>query len=132
MNKSDYFHRTVAFAKRGDSVTLVDLNNPKKEIPPLDQWLGLVVSLADGQHTLQQLIEYVKGHYKGHAPHSLEATIDSAMTRLIESEVVKLSDDPIDLPYYLTLSADKLDLDLAKQLLHDDYFHFIEGAAQAE
>ena len=120
MDKSKYFYRTVVFSKQGDKVSLVDLHNPNEETPPLEPWLGLVVSLADGKHTLQQLIEYLATHYQNQPPDELEKTLDSVIGRLSQADVVKLADDPFDLPYYLTLSADKLDIDLAKQLMADD------------
>lgn len=120
MDKSKYFYRTVVFAKRGEKVFLVDLNNPKEETPPLDPWLGLMVSLADGQHSIQQLVGYLAKHYEDMPPDNLESTIDSVLKRLDETDVIKQSDGPIDLPYYLALPADKLDIELAKQLMTDD------------
>ena len=52
----------------------------------------------------------------------LERTLESVMDRLTETEVIKLSDDPVPLPYYLTLPAERLDIELAKQLMADDGF----------
>ncbi len=122
MQKSDYFYRAVVFAKREEKVSLVDLHNPEEETPPLEPWLGLVVSLADGQHSIQQLIEYLTGHYKGSPPDQMEETLDSVIKRLVDADVIKLSEEPVELPYYLSLQADKLDLDLAKQLMADDNY----------
>ena len=120
MDKSKYFYRTVVFAKQGDKVMLVDLDNPEQETPPLESWLGLVVSLADGQHTIQQLLDYMTDHYGGKPPDNLEQTIESVFGRLTENEVIKLSDDAHALPYYLSRSADKLDIEMAKQVMADD------------
>lgn len=123
MDKSKYFYRTVVFAKQGDKVMLVDLHNPKEETPPLESWLGLVVSLADGQHTIQQLLDYLTDRYEGKPPDNFEETIESVIGRLTESEVIKLVDEAFDLPYYLSRSADKLDMGMAKQLMADDGYH---------
>ncbi len=120
MDKNKYFYRTVVFAKQGDKVMLVDLHNPEKETPPLESWLGLVVSLADGQHTIQQLLDYLTDHYGGKPPGNIEETIESVMGRLTETEVIKLVDDAYTLPYYLSRSADRLDIDMAKQAMADD------------
>jgi hypothetical protein len=122
MDKSKYFYRTVVFAKQGDKVMLVDLHNPEpeKEVPPLESWLGLVVSLADGQHTIQQLLDYLTDHYGGKPPDNLEETIESVMGRLTGNEVIKLADETHTLPYYLSRSADRLDIDMAKQAMADD------------
>lgn len=120
MDKTKYFYRTVIFAKQGDKVMLVDLHNPEKETPPLESWLGLVVSLADGQHTIQQLLDYLTNHYNGKPPDNIEETIKSILGRLTETEVIKLTDEAYNLPYYLSRSADKLDMGMAKQLMADD------------
>lgn len=120
MEKSKYFYRTVVFAKQGDKVMLVDLHNPKKESPPLESWLGLVVSMADGQHTIQQLLDFLTDSYNGKLPDNLEETIESVIGRLTETEVIKLADETIELPYYLSRSADKLDIETAKRVMADD------------
>jgi len=120
MDKSKYFYRTAVFAKLGDKVMLVDLNDPEAEVPPLESWLGLVVSLADGQHTIQQLLDYLTSHYGDSTPDSLEQTIESVMERLTKNEVIKLADEAHALPYYLSRSADKLDIEMAKEAMADD------------
>ncbi|GMR07266.1 MAG: hypothetical protein BMS9Abin26_0268 [Gammaproteobacteria bacterium] len=103
-----------------DKVMLVDLDNPKEETPPLESWLGVVVSLADGQHTIQQLLDYMSEHYGGKPPDNLEETIESVIKRLTQGEVIKLADEAFKLPYYLSRSADKLDIEMAKQAMADD------------
>ncbi|HEC28376.1 MAG TPA: hypothetical protein ENI65_02145 [Gammaproteobacteria bacterium] len=123
MEKSKYFYRTAVFARQGDKIMLVDLHNPEKEEPPLERWLGLVVSLADGQHTIQQLLDYMTDHYDGKPPESLEKTIESVLERLTKNEVIKFADEAYKLPYYLSRSADKLDLDMARRVMADDGYH---------
>ena len=83
----------------------------------------MVVSLADGQHTIQQLIEYLTDQYHGAPPQELERTIESVIKRLTEAEVIKLPDQAVILPYYLSLPAEKLDMEMARRLMTDDgYF----------
>jgi len=123
LDKSKYFYRNAVFAKLKDKVMLVDLSDPEKEVPPLESWLGLVVSLADGQHTIQQLLDYMTDHYGGKPPDNLEETIASVIKRLTKNEVIKLADETYKLPYYLSRSADKLDIEMAKQAMADDDFH---------
>ena len=123
MDKSKYFFRTVVFSKLNKQVSLVDLYYPEEKTPPLDSWLGVIVLLADGQHTIAQLIEHMTAQYKGAPPDNLEKTIESAMQRLIETEVVRLSENPIDLPYYLSTPAEKLDIDMAKSLMEKDGYN---------
>jgi len=120
VDKSQYISRCVVFSKKGDKVSLVDLNNP--EVDPLvyEPWLGLVVALADGQHTIQELISYASKHYANGPPGGLVPTIESAVKRLSETGIVRLSDEPIELPYYLTLPAESLDVPRALHLMEEN------------
>jgi len=120
MDRSQYIYRCVVFSKKGDKVSLVDLYNPNAEPRVYEPWLGLVVALADGQHTIQELINYASQHYANGPPDGLDSTIESAVERLSETGSVRLSDEPIELPYYLTLPAERLDVPRALNLMAED------------
>ena len=120
MDKSQYFYRIAVFSMQEDKVSLLDANDLSAKTSPLEPWLGLVVSLADGQHTLQQLIEHLAGQYGGTPPAELERTIESVIERLTETDVIKLADQAVTLPYYLSLPAEKLDVEMAKRFMTDD------------
>ena len=123
MDKSQYFYRIAFFSMQEDKVSLLEANDLSAKTPPLDPWLGVVVSLADGQHTIQQLIENLAGQYHGAPPQELERTIESVIERLTETEVLKLADQAVVLPYYLSLPTEKLDMEMARRLMTDDgYF----------
>ena len=55
MNNTQYFYRTAIFTRENNQVALVDIYHPE-QLTPLDDWLGTVVSLADGGHTIQELV----------------------------------------------------------------------------
>ena len=120
MDRSQYISRRVVFSKKGDKVSLVDLYNPDADPLVYEPWLGLVVTLADGQHTIQELTSYASQHYAKGPPSGLDATIESAVKRLLETGTVRLSDEPIELPYYLTLPAERLDVPRALHLMAED------------
>jgi hypothetical protein len=120
MDRSQYISRCVVFSKEGDKVALVDLYNPDAEPLVYEPWLGLVVSLADGQHTIQELVSYASQHYENGPPSGLDSTIESAVKRLSETSTVRLSDEPIELPYYLTLPAERLDVPRALRLMAEN------------
>ena len=123
MDKSQYFYRIAVFSMQEDKVSLLDANDLSAKTPSLETWLGVVVSLADGQHTIQQLIEQLAGQYDGTPPQELERTIESVIERLTETEVLKLADQAVILPYYLSLPVEKLDMEMARRLMTDDgYF----------
>ena len=98
IDRSQYISRCVVFSKQGEAVSLIDLHNPDAEIYTYEPWLGLVVSLADGQHSVDELISYASQHYGQNA----------------------LSDEPNELPYYLMHPVERLDIPRAQRLLTED------------
>jgi hypothetical protein len=62
MDNSQFFSRLVTFPLKDQQVGLADINHPDK-ISPLDDWLGVVVSLADGHHTIQEMISFMARQY---------------------------------------------------------------------
>lgn len=120
MDRSQYIYRRVVFSKNGDKISLVDLYNPDAEPHIYAPWLGLVVSLADGQHTIQDMIGYLEKYYAKGSPDNMISTIESAVERLSETGTVLMSPEPIELPYYLTLPAERLDVPEALRLMEAD------------
>jgi hypothetical protein len=120
VDRSQFVSRLVVFSKHGDQISLVELSNPDAKPHVYTAWLGLVISLADGRHTIQELISYAGQHYAGGPPDGLAATIESATQRLAETGTVQLSDAPVELPYYLTLPAERLDVPKALELMAED------------
>ncbi|MDP7419266.1 MAG: hypothetical protein QF483_05245 [Gammaproteobacteria bacterium] len=101
-------------------MSLVDIFDPKKEALDFEPWLGIIVSLADGKHTIQELVDYLVSHYQGTPPSNLADTLESAINRLIETEMIKLSEGAIELPYYLAVPANVMDIEKAKRLMAED------------
>ena len=118
MKNSQYFYRNAIFSNFNSLVSLVDINNPERRTS-LEEWLGIVVSLADGQHTIQELIDYMGQQYQ-QAPANLEETLHSVIGRLEEGRIIQLSDTPISLPYYLQYPIERLDIEKAKTLIAED------------
>jgi len=100
-------------------LALVDKRNPQETVK-LEPWLATVFLLADGQHTVNDLILHLRGQYGGNVPVELERTILSVVGRLVESGTVQLSDLPHDLPYHLARPVEELDPEEAKRYLQED------------
>ena len=118
MNKLEYFYRTVVFTRKAGKVALADIHNPE-ETTALEEWLGVVVSLADGHHTLQELADFISNRYP-QAPTRLDETLDSVVERLLEANMIKLTSKAVELPYYLASPIEELDKDKAKKLMVED------------
>ena len=118
MNNGQYFYRTAVFTRKGNQVALADINQTE-QTTPLDDWLGTVVSLADGSHTIGELIDYMGSQYP-QPPANLEKTLHSVIERLLDGKLIQLSESPVALPYYLAEPIEKLDLVLAKQKIEED------------
>lgn len=121
MDKTKYFYRILLYTNENGQIALVDKHDPDKTIP-LEPWLGLVVSLADGKHTIAQLIDHIESSYKGLPPADLEKTLESAIDRLVNSQALQLADEAVALPYYLTLPKEVLDKEKANKLMIEDGF----------
>lgn len=121
MDKAKYFYRLLVYTRDGDKVFVLDRFKGNEKVP-LEPWLGIVVSLADGQHTLGELVTHLANRYMGNPPVDLEQTIASVVDRLVESEVIKLSDKPITLPYYLAFPVEEQNAEAArKEMVKDGY-----------
>jgi hypothetical protein len=120
MDTTQYFYRNVIFSKEGNTISLIDIYNPDNEKHVLDSWFGLVLNLADGQHTIDQLFQYLLSKYNGNPPANLEQTIHSVVGRLVESKLIMLTKEATELPYYLSFPYEQLDIEKAKKLLKQD------------
>lgn len=118
MENTQYFYRNIIFTRKNNQVSLVDINRPDNATH-LEEWLGIVVSLADGRHTIQELIDYMKKNYQ-QAPASLEKTLHSVIERLEEGKIIQLSESEVSLPYYLSLPIEELDIEKAKKMIRED------------
>jgi uncharacterized coiled-coil protein SlyX len=118
LDKSQYFYRTVIFTRKAGIVALADINNPQ-ESTKLEEWFGVVISLADGKHTLQELTDFMAKQYQ-QKPERLDDTLESVIERLLEGNMLKLSDQAVELPYYLAAPIEQLDIEKAQKLIKED------------
>ena len=125
MDNTQYFYRNIIFTRKNNQISLVDINQPDS-VTPLDDWLAIVVSLADGRHTIQELIDYMSKQYQ-QAPEGLEKTLHSVIERLEEGKIIQLSKSAVSLPYYLSLPIEELDLEKAKKLIKEDGYDSTSG-----
>jgi hypothetical protein len=120
METSHYFYRNVIFSKQGKTISLIDIYHPKSERKELDSWFGMILQLADGQHTVEQMIQFMGGQYNGIPPKNLRNTLVSVVDRMVKAKLIMLTEEPTDLPYYLSMPYEMLDIDKAKKKIAQD------------
>ena len=121
MEHAYYFKRNTVYKVNGDEISVVDVKD-SNSLTTLDPWMARIVLLADGQHTIDQLIEHMTTQYPDGAPENLIETIESVITRLTENEVIELTMRPSLLPYYLRLPIDEQDPKEATAMMIKDGF----------
>lgn len=117
MDNSQFFFRTLPYTRKDGMVALVDIFQTTNTTP-LEEWLGTVVSLADGHHTIQQMIDYLASQYSS-PPEGLEKTLHSVIERLLDSDIILLSKRITTLPYYLSGPIEDLDLERARKSVQE-------------
>ncbi len=119
LNPSHYFYRTAVYCENNGQPALGDIHNPA-HITPLEPWFGIVIPLADGQHTLGEMMHNITQRYQGNPPANLEQTLASVVERLIVGKLLVTTTNPVSLPYYLAHPLEMLDIDKAKQHMIED------------
>ena len=120
MDTKQYFYRNVIFSKQGQTISIVDIHDPKNDKEALDPWFGMVLQLADGQHTIEQLCQFMGTQYKGMPPPNLEQTLHSVVERMAQNRIIMLTEKPTELPYYLSMPYELLDIEKAKAAIAED------------
>ena len=120
MNTKQYLYRNVIFSKQGNTISLIDIHHPDNNKEKLDPWFGMVLQLADGQHTIEQLHQYISSLYNGSPQENLQKTIHSVIQLMSNSRLIVITEEKTELPYYLSLPYEMLDIEKAKDLLKED------------
>ena len=121
MEHAHYFKRNTVYKVDEGNISVVDVQQ-NNTLTPLDPWMGMVVLLADGQHTIDQFIQHMANQYPEGAPENMIETIESVITRLVDSDVIELTARPSLLPYYLRLPLDEQEPEQATQMMINDGF----------
>lgn len=120
MNTEQYFYRNTPYSKKENTVSIIDIHNPEKNRQDLEPWFGIVFQLADGQHSVEDLYNFLSKKYTGNPPDDLLRTIISVVERMIEAKFIIVTDIKTELPYYLSMPIEMMDLEKAKKLIAED------------
>ncbi|MBQ4819318.1 hypothetical protein [Aquimarina sp. MMG016] len=119
--KHKYFIRTLQWDWLNEEmIHLFDNKSPR--VITMDEWPQQIYLDADGQKTIEEYIIWMANKYgRGQVP----TTLDKDMILMIEDligdgEIIKLTDEKTELPYYLDKPKSKQDLDKAYELMKKD------------
>ena len=80
MEHAHYFKRNMVYKVEGENVSIVNVKE-NNTVTTLDPWMARVVLLADGQHTIEQLLQHLTGQYPDGAPENLTETVESVLNQ---------------------------------------------------
>jgi hypothetical protein len=118
--REKFLRRNARYDLLGDQVVVADPRQPR--MVTLDPWLERIFEMADGEHTVDQVIEYLGNGYEGGAPAGLDQQITEIVNRLADAEFVELVAEPAPLPFYLSEPVSKQDPKKAKAAMLKDGF----------
>jgi hypothetical protein len=121
LDHKHYFKRNTVYTVEANTISVVDVHEDNT-VTPLDPWMGVVLSLADGQHTVAELIQHMAAQYPDGAPDNLVDTLESVIKRLTDTDVIELTLRPSILPYYLRIPMDDQDPKQATDMMINDGF----------
>ena len=119
-NKDKYFYRNVIYSKVENTVSIIDIDDPQKDRKDLEPWFGIIFQLADGQHTVEELYNLLAQKYNDGPPAELLKTVTSVVDRMVEMNIIVVTDVKTELPYYLSMPYEMMDVERAKKLLVED------------
>ena len=118
--KDQYFVRCAVYDVMGEEIIVVDSNAPR--MLTMDPWPKAVFLLADGQHRISDLISNLASQYENGVTKGSDEQIYEIIESLEKEGIIRLSDKPEELPYYLSMPRSELDIEKANQLMVQDGF----------
>ncbi|MCI0638175.1 MAG: hypothetical protein L0Y72_25025 [Gemmataceae bacterium] len=115
-----YFRRTARFDLLNGHIVVADPKQPR--MVTLDPWLELVFQMADGEHTIDQMIVHLGKGYEGGSPAGLDQQVLDIVNHLVAEGFVELVANSTTLPFYLTEPVSKQDAAEAKAAMLRDGF----------
>jgi len=106
-----FLQRICRFSQAGGTLLVLNSDHNPSVIP-LSPWDTIVFLAANGNTTVGQLIRGTARQYRRQqdVPENLDKVILDIIERMLKDfRIVELSDSPVELGYYLSMSIDKQD-----------------------
>ncbi|MFZ6053047.1 hypothetical protein [Halocola ammonii] len=105
-----------------DTIHVIDNNAPR--MITMDPWPQLVYLGATGQQTITEFVYEMAGKYgkSQTIPENLDLTVLDTIDRLLNENLVRLSNERKALPYYINLPRSKQDKEKAEKLMIIDNY----------
>lgn len=109
--KSRFFARCLRYDIMDGHTLVTDNRSPT--VITLDPWLEVIFAAADGRRTAQQFVTELAAQYPGGAPSGLTAQTFLFLAEMEAEGLIRFSDQPVQLPYYLSMPSSQQDKDRA-------------------
>ena len=105
--KRRYFARCLRYDMMDGHTLVTDNRSPR--IITLDAWLEVIFAAADGRRTAHQFVSELAANYPSSKPSALEAQTYQLLAKMEAERLIRFSDEPIQLPYYLSMPSSQQD-----------------------
>jgi len=119
-DKGRYFARCLRYDMMDGHTLVTDNRSPR--VITLDPWLEVIFAAADGTRTSQQFASELAVQYPGGTPAALEAQTYQLLAKMETEGLIRFSDQPVRLPYYLSMPSSQQDKDRALAEMKKDGF----------
>jgi hypothetical protein len=109
--KQRYFARCLRYDLLDGHTLVTDNRSPR--VITLDPWLEIIFAAADGQRTAQQLVSELAAQHPDSDPSALGAQTYRFLVTMEAEGLIRFSDQPLQLPYYLSMPSSQQDRDKA-------------------
>lgn len=105
-----------------DTIQIIDKNAPR--MVTMDPWPQIVYLGATGRKTISQFVYEMAGKYgrSQTIPENLDLTVLDTIDRLMNEELIRLSNEQETLPYYIDLPKSKQDKEKAEKMMISDNY----------
>ncbi len=94
--KDKYFYRTISFQYL-DKYTITALDGKRARMITFDDWPQEIFLSATGTQTVYEFLIEMAKRYRGKVPARLDRTVIEELEKLIDEQIVNISDEPVAL-----------------------------------
>jgi hypothetical protein len=121
MSPNQYFSRAATWNIMDKHLVVHDSFSPNApRMITMEPWHEVVFSAADGQHTIEQFVQHMGQQYPQGMPKGLREQICQIIDELIGEGILRLHNEPKELPRYFAEDSFSVPPDILKAQMQAD------------